>query len=254
VRYLIYSLIIANLLYFGWSRTLPEQQPEPVRAAPLPSGVERLVLLSERSVSAPEGPADAGATQAQRQAVVQKSAKAGEADGRPDSEQAETPVASTGAATGTEQAPRVCQTVGPLLKKAAAESAAALLDEQGFKPRVREGEVQEPAGYWVYMPSMKAAEARRIVADLDANGMKDYFIGKQNYISLGIFSDRDKARTRLERVNQIGYQAILDQRYRTRAVYWLDIEERGQALTDSAVWRNILARHSDIRMQKVACE
>jgi hypothetical protein len=147
-----------------------------------------------------------------------------------------------------------CQTVGPLLLEYEASELEALLAEYGYDPHQREGEVREPSGYWVYMPAMPADEARGIVSRLDAHGMDDYFIGKQNHISLGIFSRRDKAQYRLDEVRALGIDAILDQRYRTRTVYWLDITERGAPLLGSPIWKNILQQHTDIRVQRVSCE
>ena len=58
----------------------------------------------------------------------------------------------------------------------------------------------------------------------------------------------------LEQIKKLGYDAVLDQRYRTRVVYWLDIEEQGQPLLGSGVWEKILAQHTDIRVQRVSCE
>jgi hypothetical protein len=101
---------------------------------------------------------------------------------------------------------------------------------------------------------MPAADARRIVNELDSKGMTDYFIGKQNYISLGIFRRKDQAQVRLERVTALGYEAILDQRYRTRTVHWIDIEEAGQPLLVSSIWQQIQAQHTDIRVQRVSCD
>ena len=84
--------------------------------------------------------------------------------------------------------------------------------------------------------------------------MTDYFIGKQNYISLGIFRAKDKAGVRLKQIMDLGYKPILDQRYRIRTVHWLDVEAAGQPLTGSEVWEKVQAQHADIRVQRVSCE
>ncbi len=149
---------------------------------------------------------------------------------------------------------RICQTIGPLMKTDDVNHIAQRLESQGFAARQRSGKVRQPSGYWVYLPAMPAADARRIVSDLDSKGMTDYFIGKQNYISLGIFRRKDQAQVRLEQVTAFGYGAVLDQRYRTRTVHWLDVEEAGQPLLASSVWQQIQAQHADIRVQRVSCE
>ena len=147
-----------------------------------------------------------------------------------------------------------CQTVGPLLEKNDATKLAAQLSAQGYASHIRTGEVRNPSGYWVYMPAMPAAEAHRIVAELDAHGLSDYYIGKQNYISLGIFSRKDKAQRHLDEIRKLGFDAVLDQRYRTSDVYWLDVEKSDVPLAGSDVWAQIQRQYPDIQTQRVNCE
>jgi hypothetical protein len=254
LRYLAYLLLLANLGLFAWMISQPAQQPPEYRPIPVPPGIESLVLLSERAAD----PADKVA--AAESAVPEDSIVA--EGGQQLRTVSTAPAAATGEqATAARQATqegnpkeRICRTVGPLLRKNEANTLARQLETRGYDTSLRGGEVREPSGYWVYMPAMPAREARRIVAELDANGMKDYFIGKQNYISLGIFSRKDKAQTRLEQIEKLGFDAVLDQRYRTRNVYWLDLEEDDQPLLGSEIWQQIQAEHTDIRVQRVSCE
>jgi hypothetical protein len=253
VRYLAWLLLAANLGVLVWIINQPAQQPPQYRPIPVPPGVEPLVLLSERS-SNPENsetqlkaqqdlvPSNQGA--ADDQLIVKDVVAADDSEDLSGSASVEV----------KPEVPLVCQTVGPLIVESDARAISELLSSQGYSPHTRVGEVREPSGYWVYMPAMEADKARRIVAELDANGMKDYFIGKQNYISLGIFSRKDKAQSRLDQVQALGFDAILDQRYRTRSVYWLDIEEREKPLLGSDLWAEIQTQHTDIRVQRVSCD
>jgi hypothetical protein len=248
LRYLAYTLVVANLGFFVWNVFLPPS-PEPVvqRAVPVPPGVEPLVLLSERKEKNPAEAVAAPTPEAvEEQAVIAASETppADETD-KPSDDKADTAAA---------EPPRVCRTVGPFLDKNDATRVFGVLAKQGYVLNVRDGDVREPAGYWVYLSARSSKDARAIVADLDTHGMKDYFIGKQNHISLGIFSDKEKARTRQQTVRRLGYDAVLDQRYRMRDVYWLDVEEQGKPLLGSEIWRKLQAEHTDIRAQKVSCE
>ena len=246
MRYIAWILLVANIAFFAWNFVL---SPAPVRVAlrvaPVPPGIDTLVLLSERGPE-PADVADASATPAA------PSAPAGVSDEAPQHEVQS--VADAEPVVPDAPAPRVCRTVGPFLEKEDATQVFVELAKQGYVLNVRDGDVREPAGYWVYLPAPNAEEARNIVADLDAHGMKDYFIGKQNHISLGIFSGKDKARIRQQTVKRLGYDAILDQRYRMRDVFWLDVEEQDQPLLGSEIWRKLQARHADIRAQRVSCE
>jgi len=252
VRYLVYILVLANLVYFAWHQYSPAEKPHTMKPVPLAPGIEPLVLLSEREGPGSSAIAAAGKTGKQQQSIETTET---ETEAVPVVEYvAPAQVAETQDATASLEPERVCQTIGPLLDKNDAASISAQLYQRGYQPAVRGGEVREPSGYWVYMPAMPAGKARAIVNDLDANGMTDYFIGKRNHISLGIFSSKRKAQTRLKRIKTLGYDAVLDQRYRTRIVYWLDIEEKGQPLLGSEFWDGIQVQYADIRVQRVSCE
>jgi len=251
VRYLVYALVLANLAYFAWHQYSPVEQPAETRPIPLAPGIEPLVRLSERRAA--ELPAVATVEQAAEKQQSVESAEGTKA-GRIDENSAPLQASETEVAMVSPEPERVCQTIGPLLDKNDAASISAQLYQEGYRPAVRGGEVREPSGYWVYMPAMRADKARAIVKDLDENGMKDYFIGKRNHISLGIFSNKRKAQVRLKRIKTLGYDAVLDQRYRTRTVFWLDIEEKEQPLLSLEFWGEILVKHADIRVQRVSCE
>ena len=248
MRKLVYFLVFANLAYFVWHQYSPIEKPREMKPVPLAPGIEPLVLLKERPSAEP--PVTVAAEQADEEPPP---VAAVEAETETETETEAIPVIEY-SAPAIPQPERVCQTIGPLLDKNDAAAISAQLYQQGYQPAVRGGEVREPSGYWVYMPAMPADEARAMVNDLDANGMKDYFIGKRNHISLGIFSSKRKARARLKRIKTLGYDAQLDQRYRTRTVFWLDIEEKEQPLLGSEFWERIQAEHVDIRVQRVSCE
>ena len=269
MRYLVYFLLIANLGYLAWHLSQPAPPPPTVKPAPLPPGTNQLVLLSERSQLLASGTTGAERTVAESPAPRAQSPEAVAAmeplaapqmEQQQASEQAPAAAApgpedhEPAAAAAAAPTEPVCQTLGPFLKKHDVTAVFARLSRSGYVVDVRDGDVREPNGYWVYLPAMEASEARRIVADLDAHGMTDYYIGKQNYVSLGIFSGKDKAERRLREVKRLGYEPILDQRFRTRDVYWLDVDHSDKPLLDSEVWQQIQARHPDVRAQRVSCE
>ncbi len=264
MRYLVYLLLVANLGYFAWNWFQPSSSPPEVRPAPVPPDVHQLVLLSERSTAVAKGlpgaPDGAGepeepVPEVRSEPVAAMEPMAG-AKAEPQVQRTAQPVPAESTVPAAVAAPaeNICQTLGPFLKKHDVTAVFALLARNGYQVNVRDGDTRVPNGYWVYLPAMQASQARRIVADLDAHGMTDYYIGKQNYISLGIFSDKDKAERRLQEVKRLGYQPKIDQRYRTRDVYWLDVDGRGTPLLGSEVWEHIQSQHPDVRAQRVSCE
>jgi hypothetical protein len=279
VRYLVYILIAANLAVFAWYQKFPQQEPPAAKPAPLPASVAQLVLLSETAsppgkltrtdeVAVPEQPAagpEAGpplaqsaptpaeTTKQQVPAEPPQVATAGVVEQDVTDESPQAALAGVEPADGVDIEP-VCRTVGPLLDEADAAEVLELLSAQEYQVTLRDGKTRQPAGYWVYLPEMSVRDAQRVVADLEAHGMKDYYVGKKNHISLGIFSKQDKARVRQQTVQDLGYDALLDQRFRTRPAYWLNVREQGQPLPESEVWQKVLAQHADIAVELVDCE
>jgi hypothetical protein len=256
--------VLANLGYFTWYQFSPVQKPAEVVPSSVPPGANRLVLLAEKAVSEP--PVRAPQVEEVKDvAQVVEQLAAATVQKKATDERESAFESSGGAATRSEEgeservsvasviAERVCHSVGPLSDSADTSLISKQLSQHGFQIAMRSDKLREPAGYWVYMPAMPAAKARRIVADLDAQGMKDYFIGRKSHISLGIFSTEEKARKRQQRVKQLGYDAELGQRYRSSAVYWLDVEERELNLPVSQVWDEVRKLHPDIRIEPLNC-
>ncbi len=280
MKLVAFVLLFANLALFGWLYTHPQQpQADVIRAPQLPASVEPLVLLRERpktAGAAAEMPLPAPAERMPA-AVIQT----------PSSDQAELPQGSlpatpdlpsqaqlSEAAAALTQAPadaaaeapagppsapvvqpeRLCQTVGPFPERAEADAFVAELSALGREAALRTAQVEQPSGYWVYLPSMPRAEARRIIDDLAAKGVKDYFLGRQNFISLGVFTDKRSAESRVRDISALGYTPRLEPRFLTREVFWIDLEETASARIDDARWIELLNNRTNLRRQSVACE
>ena len=93
-----------------------------------------------------------------------------------------------------------------------------------------------------------------VVEDLSSQGIEDYFIGRQNFISLGVFSDRATAERRREEIEQYGYQPQVEQRFRTTSQYWLDLEAPEPDLPTEAQWNDWLEQHPDASPQPKPCQ
>jgi hypothetical protein len=229
----------------------------------LPENIPRLVLLSKRA-TLPEPETDMSYDAAdetvveqapeQQQPLVPTAHSLEEPDEALQAlKLAEDPSPESPEPAVEEPPTPTCHILGPIPKQKTATIIVDALSDD-YRVNMRTTDVRQPAGYWVYMPSMQRGEALRIVADLDAHGMKDYYIGKQNYLSLGIFSDKDKAERRRKQIERIGYDALVDERFRTRQAYWIDIEEQEKPLADSDAWQQIQAAYADLSLQEAECE
>lgn len=257
----ILLLCVANLAAFGWLYThQADYRPQQtVQVNQLPHNIEKLLLLSERVESEPVSkPVKQGQDKAAPATPAAKAAV--ETDNpRPD-EQVEAPVTvvATPESSDSPEQPqppaRLCQTIGPFITQANIDALVSELKDLDIVAAQRTVQLQEPSGFWVYLPAMPNDEARRIVDELADKGVKDYFLGRQNFISLGIFSDLRTAEARMQEITALGYDARLEPRYQTREVYWLDLEEQGDRLISDNRWQALLGQRADIRRQTVACE
>lgn len=282
MKWSIYILIIANLLLFAWWYPPTDSVQQTPPAPPLPPGTERLVLLEEqdaRRLAAAEEQAPAPETPEAEAADEPEPTEPPAPEPLPDLVQAppepepepapepEAPAPTPEAAPEPEPAPEpapepepepepaiACLSVGPFADEAAANAVRERLTATGLAPQQRSETVQQPAGYWVYLSARPIDEARAVVEDLSSQGIEDYFIGRQNFISLGVFSDRATAERRREEIEQYGYQPQVEQRFRTTSQYWLDLEAPEPDLPTEAQWNDWLGEYPDASPQSRPCQ
>ena len=221
MRHLVYLLLIANVVFFGW-KLFETQSPEPlVRALPpLPDNVSRLVTLQE-----------------------QQAATTGEE------------VVTDLETLTAEQPPGAgpvlqCQALGPFLAVDAMRPIAAELGELGLQPEQRQVESKELVGFWVYLPAMPREEIRTVLATLEDYNDKEYYVGKGSFISLGTFKSMERAERRLQSVRKMGLAATLEERFTTQTSFWLDIQSKGSATEQL---QRIAEGNSSLQLVDLAC-
>jgi hypothetical protein len=196
LRALAVAVLIANLVVFGlaWSdrsTRAPADAPPRAPASP-PAGVDRLELLSERP--APAATADAA-------------------------DPADAPTAAR-----PRPAAAICAVLGPL---GAAEDAAAVLERARSLGLDGETAVREvPAGppdYQVHLPPLPSLEqARRQVRELEALDVEAYVMGRselEGAVSVGLFTEAERAEARRETVARLGYDVRVREVRRLRPVH-----------------------------------
>lgn len=185
MKWLVYLLALANGAYFAWYTYL--QPPEP-RASRQPAqetaevGRGGLVLLSEL----PE-----------EQRLALKT---------PEPSPAEPPVTDE---PGQAAPMRRCYRVEGLETPAAAERIAASLRASGAEVLATGSERHRQQSYWVMVPRYASRAATEpVVARLRAAGITDYYVipagENRNAISLGVFTTREAAQRRFERIMGLG--------------------------------------------------
>ncbi len=225
MRTLCLLLILANALYFTWSHMIDVQ----------PSGLERkgskpveppmrIVLAREMQEANPQEPGVEQIREVQPPAV--------EPLGR------ETSSAQSVAAAHDEALS--CTSVGPFADLPQASQAQAALRAAGFQPRQRMEQGELWAGYWVSVQGLATREeAESALRMLTGSGISDVYLmpgsDPPNVLSLGVFSDYQRAQRRVGEVRALGLTARIDDRKRAGSVYWIDVDlqEPGQVLDNS---------------------
>jgi hypothetical protein len=128
-------------------------------------------------------------------------------------------------ASEAQQLPVRCVSVGPFTSEAGAMKAR---DLAGGRARVRSLESPGTTAYWVMLPAKTLQDATRIVLRLRAGGVTDLepmppdAAGGNAAVSLGLFTERDRAERRASSLVKYAVAPeIVEQRHATTS-YWLD--------------------------------
>ena len=207
MRKLFWILLLANVILFalmqrgaldwlGWNGSGVQPQPElnvdKIRLLPAPlSPPAKPLSAAPASAPAPaHPPAPVPAPGAPVPAVVPPApvAKA------PPS----LPAPSMAAAEGDKPGALICLEWGEFSGSDLTRATAALSAMQ-VADQVSRRQIERDIGYWVYIPPLKnKAAANRKIAELQAAGVKEYFVVQTpghwlNAISLGVFKTREAA-------------------------------------------------------------
>ena len=122
-----------------------------------------------------------------------------------------------------------CLSLGPFTDLTDAARAATLLRENELDPRQRAGEGVVWKGFWVTLEGVQdRTAANAIIARLRRAGVADAYVmpgeGREVTISLGLFSERQRALRRLDDAKAIGLEPRIVDRERAGTVYWIDVD------------------------------
>jgi hypothetical protein len=229
MRTLCLLLILANVLYFTWSQMIDVYVPNLERKGAKPvEPPARIVLAREMIEANPEERSVGPINDVLPPAVEPLGAQTAPVT---ESQTAQLDTLS-------------CTSVGPFPDLPQASQAQASLRAAGFEPRQRMEQGEIWAGYWVSVQGLGTREAAdSALKTLAANGIADVYVmpgsDPPNVLSLGVFSDYQRAQRRVDEVRAIGLAPRIDDRKRAGSVYWIDVDlqEPGQ-LIDSSIFQS----------------
>jgi hypothetical protein len=122
-----------------------------------------------------------------------------------------------------------CTSVGPFANLSEASQAQAALSAAGFSPRQRLEQGELWIGYWVSVQDLANRDAaEESLQRLAEAGITDVYLmpgtDPPNVLSLGVFSDFQRAQRRVQEVQALGLHPQIDDRKRAGSVYWIDVD------------------------------
>lgn len=122
-----------------------------------------------------------------------------------------------------------CLSLGPFSDLTDAARASTLLRENQLEPRQRAGEGVVWKGYWVSLGGLPdRAAADGVIERLRRFGIGDAYAmpddGNLVTISLGLFSEQQRALRRMDDVKALGLEPRIVDRERRGTVYWIDVD------------------------------
>jgi hypothetical protein len=135
--------------------------------------------------------------------------------------------------------PPACSTVGPFVAQAAAQRAAAWLLSGHHGSRLHSADAPGASSYWVAIITKTMQDATKTGLRLRAAGVQDLVImppeaGATNAIvSLGIYSDRERADHRVTDLRRYAVTPTVIEQPHTVTTWWLDVQTAaGESMPD----------------------
>jgi len=263
------GLLVLNVVYFGFEynhhlseAVLAERSPD----VAFPAGTATLTLVQERpeppplrtapgaSLSPPSQPdtapaAPPPAAMGNGHSEPAPPTQAAEPKGRPPESpapQAQEPNAQASQAlesnasessnvVSPEALPLACASIGAFASAEEADKARQRIEGPGTQIRRRTEQEVFAKRYWVYLDNQGSEElARTRLAELAAKGVKDFLLNRtgdpKNAISLGLYNTPSSVQARVSALERQGFRPAVQERDRTREVYWLDVAARQEVL------------------------
>ncbi|MGI1677149.1 MAG: hypothetical protein K6L75_00310 [Cellvibrionaceae bacterium] len=237
MRWIVGSLIFANVLVFAWYMLAGSGSP---------------VDANMGSSRAQQGSSSSPAIQLLSEIGSQEVISGGEEKsiGSPVQEPSVVPETD-------EDGNPLCTLVGPFPKLLRAEYFIERLSALDVFSVVYEVEIPGDVGYWVFLPPEESRKkAYNKLRELQAKGVDSYVIPKgelENGISFGMFSRESLADQRLKDMKEQGYSAELKEITRSYKEIWILLQPGRAKLLGENTWLEMLSTDEGIERRQNYC-
>ena len=271
MKWLFFILLLVNLGLF--LLIYPQQQG--MEAEPVLPDVGGLILAREakqpvvaeaadKEASASEVPSDEKQSQLSVPVVTQE-----QSEDPPQAEvlEPESPLSVPDSEPLVEAPPSVaalapsplCTMVGFVETRSAAEQISVRLRALGVKPELQSETRNEQAGFWVLIPPQATRrEAVEIANSLEKAGVSDMWRFTSGdlvrAISLGLFRDEERAAVRKREIDALGYESVIQPRYRQKTNYWIRYKTEGPSPVSAQDWTGLVNDFPGLVSKAIDCQ
>ncbi|WP_341938881.1 SPOR domain-containing protein [Marinimicrobium sp. C2-29] len=151
----------------------------------------------------------------------------------------------------------LCTLVGPYADRPSAETAVQRLQALDLDAQVRDLEVPDGEGYWVYLePELSHRAALRRLHELQAKQVDSYIIPRgdlENGISFGMFSRKALAEARRDEMSDQGYEARIREIERTHREIWVSLPPGDARKLGEGLWEDLLEQAPELERRQNFC-
>jgi len=224
MRHIVYVLLALNVVYLGWQLSQDEAVAQKeLSFSPIPTAVHALVMLKEMAGNT--------APETDTEDRVKTDTKKGGAAERYDGKESERGNANVTAQTEQPNSRQghVCKTLDPFGNLGAAGTVSDSPLSMSLIPMLGPEDNRVVEDYWVYVPGKGREYSREVIQKLTEGNINDFYVyDSKNYLmSLGTFKNLDLAEKRMVMLQQMGFDAILERRYKPREEHRLEMSFEG---------------------------
>jgi len=131
------------------------------------------------------------------------------------------------------------------------------LREKGLAPRQRVAKGEISKGFWVYIGGLKTdSDVAEVLRTLQQSHVEDAHLmsdtGDVHQVSVGLFSERDRADRRAESVQKLGLHPEVAERKLPVTLFWMDVDLPPGAASPTAQ-EMVAASGAASRVEVVPC-
>ena len=151
----------------------------------------------------------------------------------------------------------ICTLVGPFSVLLRAEYFVERLQALSLLAEVKQLVVASEPGYWLYLPSEPSRkEALRRLSELQRRGIDSYVIPSGNLangISLGMFTNKERADAMLLSVKSQGYKPEIAEVPREQKEIWVFLSQGEAAKLSDERWSELLSSEDYLQKRQNFC-